>query len=100
MEGRVAEKLSNAVIPLTGDRQENDRLFELIRDARLVLIGEATHGTHEFYHARAEITKRLVAEKGFAAVCIEGDWPDAYRVNRFVRGSDEESRGIRSIGGL
>ncbi len=100
MEGRVAEKLSNAVIPLTGDRQENDGLFALIGDARLVLIGEATHGTHEFYHARAEITKRLVAEKGFTAVCIEGDWPDAYRVNRFVRGSDEDLEASEALGGF
>ena len=52
----------------------------------MVLIGEATHGTYEFYRTRAEITKRLISEAGFAAVVVEGDWPDAMRVNRFVRG--------------
>ncbi len=54
------------------------------RRRRIVLLGEASHGTHEFYRERARITKRLIGEKGFTAVAIEGDWPDAYRVNRYV----------------
>ena len=49
------------------------------------MIGEASHGTQEFYQMRAEITKRLIEEKGFRAICIEADWPDAYRVNRFIQ---------------
>src|SRR5207253_1644651 len=52
-------------------------------------IGEASHGTHEFYRTRADITERLIEEKGFNAVAVEGDWPDAYRVNRFVKGIDD-----------
>src|SRR5947209_19507408 len=52
---------------------------------RYVLIGEATHGTHEFYKTRAELTKRLIAEHGFAGVAVEGDWPDAHRVHRYIR---------------
>jgi erythromycin esterase-like protein len=63
-----------------------DALLEAVGDAGLVLIGEASHGTHDFYRMRAELTKRLVAEKGFGAVAVEGDWPDAWRVNQFVRG--------------
>ena len=63
-----------------------EALEEIIGDARIVLIGESSHGTHEFYEARAEITKWLVEEKGFCAVAAEADWPDAYRVNRYVRG--------------
>ena len=59
-------------------------LFDLVGDAQLVLIGEASHGTHEFYAARAQITRRLIEEKGFGAVAVEADWPDAYRVNRYV----------------
>lgn len=62
----------------------------LVGDARFVLIGEASHGTHEFYKYRAEITKRLIAEKSFSAVAVEADFPDAYRVNRFVRGLGED----------
>ncbi|MGC1380852.1 MAG: erythromycin esterase family protein [Candidatus Baltobacteraceae bacterium] len=100
MESRVAERLDRAIVPLTGDRGENDRLFALIGDAPVVLIGEATHGTHEFYDARAEMTKRLVAEKGFTAVCIEGDWPDAYRVNRYVRGANDDLEAVDSLAGF
>ena len=67
-------------------------LMDLIGDARIVLIGESSHGTHEFYEARAEITKLLIEEKGFNAVAAEADWPDAYRVNRYVRGlGDDDS---------
>jgi erythromycin esterase-like protein/adenine/guanine phosphoribosyltransferase-like PRPP-binding protein len=75
-----------AARPLTGAEQDYDPLLERIGDARLVLLGEATHGTHEFYEQRAEITRRLIVEKGFTAVAAEADWPDAYRVNRYVRG--------------
>jgi erythromycin esterase-like protein len=77
-----------------------DPLMELIGDARFVLIGEASHGTHEFYEHRAEITKRLIQEKGFAAVAVEADWPDAYRVNRYVRGVNEDPTPAEALGGL
>src|SRR6266516_5235176 len=60
--------------PLTGATPDYDPLMQLIGDARFVLLGEATHGTHEFYRARAEITKRLITEKGFVAVAVEADW--------------------------
>jgi erythromycin esterase-like protein len=61
------------------------RMVAEIGDASLVLIGEATHGTHEYYATRAALTRALIERRGFAAVAIEGDWPDAYRVNRFVQ---------------
>jgi erythromycin esterase-like protein/predicted phosphoribosyltransferase len=80
------------VRPLTGSGEDYDPLVERATGARFVLIGEASHGTHEFYRERAEITKRLIAEQGVTAVAVEADWPDAYRVNRYVRGeSDDES---------
>ena len=63
-----------------------DPLMERIGEARVVLLGEASHGTSEFYTWRTEITRRLVEEKGFNFVAVEGDWPDCYRVNRFVKG--------------
>ena len=59
-----------------------DPLLRRIGPARVVLLGEASHGTHEFYDERARITRRLIEEKGFTAVAVEADWPDAYRVNR------------------
>jgi erythromycin esterase-like protein len=62
-----------------------DPLLDRIGEARVVLLGEASHGTHEYYIWRAAITRRLVEEKGFDFVAVEGDWPDCYRVNRFVK---------------
>ena len=55
-----------------------------------MLIGEASHGTHDFYRERALITQRLIEENGFNAVAIEGDWPDAARVHRFVHGGSKD----------
>ena len=75
-----------AALPITGAETDYDALMALIGDARFVLLGEATHGTQEFYHERARITRRLIQEKGFSAVAIEGEWPDAEGVHRFVRG--------------
>lgn len=61
-------------------------LLSKIGNARFVLIGEATHGTHEFYQARAEMTQQLIMKKGFMAIAIEGDWPDAYQIHRYLQG--------------
>jgi erythromycin esterase-like protein len=72
--------------PLTGIGANYDYLMGLIGDARFVLLGEASHGTHDFYEERAHITQRLIEEKGFTAVAAEADWPDAHRVNRYARG--------------
>src|SRR5260370_22162287 len=74
---------------LTGATQDYAPLMDRIGDARLVLLGEASHGTHEFYRERAEITKRLLTEKGFMAVAADADWPDAYRANRYVRATGD-----------
>jgi erythromycin esterase-like protein len=68
-----------------------DSLVELFGGCRFALLGEASHGTHEFYQTRAEITERLIREKGFSAVAVEADWPDAYRVNRYVRGREQDA---------
>jgi erythromycin esterase-like protein len=85
-DAAALEAIRAAARPLAGAREDYDGLLELVGDASFVLLGEATHGTHEFYRARAEITKRLIEEKGFAAVAAEADWPEAYRVNRYIRG--------------
>ena len=86
---RAAEAIRPAV-PLTGAADDYDGLLRLVGDRRFVLLGEATHGTHEFYRERARITKRLIDEKGFTAVAVEADWPDAYRVNRYVMGQSTD----------
>src|SRR5438128_1091730 len=86
--------------PLTGSPRDYDGLISLIGDARFVLLGEASHGTHEFYFERAAITKRLVAEKGFTVIAIEADWPDAYRVHRYVRGATNGSDANEALAGF
>lgn len=74
--------------------------MDLIGNARFVLLGEASHSTHDFYQHRAEITKRLIQEKGFTAVALEADWPDAYRVNRYVRGAREDPTALEALAGF
>jgi erythromycin esterase-like protein/predicted phosphoribosyltransferase len=78
----------------------DDALFDLVGDAHYVLIGEASHGTHQFYEARARMTRRLIEEKGFCAVAAEADWPDAYRVNRYVRGHGADTTAEESLRGF
>jgi erythromycin esterase-like protein len=60
-------------------------LFDRIGDARIVMLGEASHGTHEYYTWRNYISKKLIEEKGFSFIAVEGDWPDCYRVNRYIK---------------
>ncbi len=98
--GRLADVVRDAAHPLTGAPEDFDPILALVGDARFVLIGEASHGTHEFYRIRAEITKRLVREKGFGSVAVEADWPDAYRVNRYVRGRAADVDGVEALGGF
>lgn len=83
-----------------GEISDYDPLLDLIGDARFVLLGEASHGTHEFYRERAQITKRLITEKGFTAVAVEADFPDANRINRYVRGMGDDMDAIDSLGGF
>ena len=85
---------------LLGTASDFDPLLAAIGDARFVLIGEASHGTHEFYRIRAEITKRLIGEKGFRSVAVEADWPDAYRVNRYVRGTGSDADATEALAGF
>jgi erythromycin esterase-like protein len=77
--------------PITGVAEDYDDLIEMVGKKRIVLIGEASHGTHEFYRERARITRRLIDELGFNVVAVEGDWPDAYRVNRYVMGVSDDA---------
>lgn len=85
------EAIRSAAIRLDGMDHDYDALLEAVGDRSFVLLGEATHGTREFYRMRAQITRRLICERGFEAVAVEADWPDAYRLNRFVRGEGHEA---------
>jgi erythromycin esterase-like protein len=95
---RPADVLLQVAHPLTGAATDYDPLLRLVGDTNLVLLGEASHGTHEFYRTRAQITKRLITQLGFNAVAIEGDWPDAYRVNRFVRAESNDESAEEALG--
>lgn len=96
----ITEICRESCYPLTGDENDFDPLLELIGDARLVLLGEATHGTREFYEMRAAITRRLIEEKGFNALAIEADWPDAYRVHRYVIGESDDGDAGEALRGF
>ena len=96
----LIDTIRAAAHPLTGAPHDFDPLLKLIGDARFVLIGEATHGTHEFYRERAEITKRLIREKGFTAIAVEADWPDAYRVNCYLRGVGNDVEAADALAGF
>src|SRR4029079_17216951 len=95
-----ADVIDRAAIDAPRGMPRSEALEEIVGDARIVLIGESSHGTHEFYQARAEITKWLIEEKGFDAVAAEADGPDAYRVNRYVRGSGEDGSADEALGGF
>ena len=96
----ITDVVREAARPLVGEIDDYDPLMKVVGDASLVLIGEASHGTHEFYRERAQITKRLIKEKGFAAVAVEADWPDAYRINRYVRGLGTDADAVDALAGF
>jgi len=95
---RLLQLLPSKVSKLQGFREDYDQILKAMGNSKVVMLGEASHGTHEFYKTRVEITKRLIMERDFHFVAIEGDWPDVYRANRYVCGvgggeSAEESLG-------
>ena len=94
------EDLARLAEPLTTSAGDHDALLDLVGDASHVLIGEASHGTHEFYAERAALTRRLIDDHGFSAVCIEGDWPDAHRVNEFVLGGGDDDTADAALAGF
>src|SRR5215208_3197850 len=96
----AAEVVRGAAHVLEGARADYEPLLKLIGTARFALLGEASHGTHEFYRERAEITKRLITDKGYTAVAVEADWPDAYRVNRYVRGESDDPDARAALSGF
>ena len=89
--------LTAALYRLDGARSDYDPLLDLIGDSQFVLLGEASHGTHEFYKARAEITKRLITEKNFNIIALEADWPDAHRVHRYICRQSKDATALQSL---
>src|SRR5579884_1246619 len=89
----LANAVRSVICPLEyGASGEFDPVLDMVGDASIVMLGEGTHGTHEFYETRQRITQRLIAEKGFRAIAIEGDWPDAASVDQYVKGGPGTAR--------
>jgi erythromycin esterase-like protein len=86
-EKELVSAINHGAYPLKS-KADLKPLFDSIGDSRIVMLGEATHGTHEYYQWRAFITRKLIEENGFNFIAVEGDWPDCYRLNRYVKGYD------------
>lgn len=90
------DAIQSALTPLTG-LDDTQKAVNLVAEAEFALLGEASHGTHEFYAHRAAITKKLIVESGYNAVAVEADWPDAYRINRYVRHASSDKSAIDAL---
>jgi erythromycin esterase-like protein len=97
---RLVDELRTHLLELPGGARDQDRVLEVIGRARFALLGEASHGTEEFYRERLRITQRLIAEQGFTAVAVEADWPDAWRVNRYVHSLSEDGDAREALSGF
>lgn len=96
----VLSAVRSSALALSSPTDDVDEIVERVAGVSYVLLGEATHGTHEFYRMRAQITRALVERHGFAAVVVEADWPDAYRVNRWVRGTGADASPDEALQGF
>ncbi len=90
-ESAIIQSIKQSAYPLKS-KADLQPLMDRIGDARIVMLGEASHGTHEYYTWRTHISKKLIEEKGFNFIAVEGDWPDCYRLNRFVKGYDAKNK--------
>ena len=95
----MSRKLINAIkehsLPLNDESL--NKIVEAIGNSRIVMIGEASHGTSEFYTIRAELSKKLINEKGFNIIAVEGDWPSVQAINRYVKGYGPEGKSTREV---
>ncbi|MBP1966803.1 erythromycin esterase family protein [Paenibacillus aceris] len=92
----IVEQIKQQAVPLTTP-QDLDALLEAIGDKKYVLLGEATHGTSEFYTLRTELTRKLIETKGFSFIAVEGDWPSCYEVNRYVKQYKDAKPNTREV---
>jgi erythromycin esterase-like protein len=99
-ESALLEGLRPHLRPLGGAAADDPQLVERLARARLALLGEASHGTHEFYAERVALSQRLITDHGFNALVMEADWPDAWRVNAYVRGRSEDRDAAAALSGF
>ncbi|KTD54608.1 erythromycin esterase [Legionella sainthelensi] len=94
---KLLDELNHSAIPLEEQSEDYAAVIKQIGAARFVMIGEASHGSHEFYQARINVSQRLIKEHGFMAIAIEGDWPDVYRVHRYLQGDGNANQSECSL---
>jgi erythromycin esterase-like protein len=93
---KAVEDIRDHSHPLHGSK-DLDPCIERVGNAHYVLLGEASHGTHEYYAWRDQISHRLIQEKGSSFIAVEGDWPDCYRLNRYVKGYPDSGDEARTV---
>ena len=98
MRDAAVETLRRRAVAVDSESVAGRLLQSIDPDTSLILIGEATHGTHEFYRIRADLTRLLIERRGFSIVAVEADWPDAYRVNRWVRLLGDDDTAEEALG--
>ncbi|MFS0576309.1 erythromycin esterase family protein [Sporosarcina sp. 179-K 3D1 HS] len=91
MSKKLVKAIQSNALPLH-EESTFDAILEAIGDAEIVLLGEASHGTSDFYEVRTDLTKRLIQEKGFTIIAVEGDWPSAQDVNQYIKGYDTQGK--------
>ena len=96
MKFTLEEAVKNYALPFQSDA-DLSTIIEAIGDAKIVLLGEASHGTSEFYTVRAKLSKMLIEQKGFSAIAVEGDWPSAQHVNRYIKGYSESKENAQEV---
>lgn len=96
VENKLVEQIKQISLPLRNSH-DLDPLLKLVGKNKYVLLGEASHGTHEYYTWRTEISKRLIVEKEFSFIAVEGDWPDCYKVNRYIKGYADSGKNAYEV---
>lgn len=99
-DAQISKLVRQRACPFSGQMNEFDSLMEMIGNTSVVLIGEASHGTHEYYKTRIDLTKRLITERGFNLIAAEADWPDTWLVNRYVKGQSKAKNANEALGGF
>ena len=93
------EAIRGIARPIHGEH-DLGHIVDLVANKRIVCLGEASHGTREFYDLRASLTRRLIVQHGFAGVVVEGDWPDCLRADRYVRGQGDDRSAVDALAGF
>src|SRR4051812_11471964 len=96
MKDTLEDAIQRYALPFESDADLTP-LLEAIGDAKIVMLGEASHGTSEFYSVRVKLSKLLIEQKGFSSIAVEGDWPSAQHVNRYVKGYTTEQQEAREV---